>query len=113
MQTLLERFEDRPSERPTAVFAAADVMAYGALRAAREAGLRSPRDLEVVGFDDVESSAYVGLTTLRQPMYEMGRLATERLLRRLESPGEPAQHTVFAPALVARETTGGEVRELA
>ena len=113
MQELLARFDGRPSERPTAVFAAADVMALGALRAAGEAGLRAPRDLDVVGFDDIESSAYAGLTTLRQPMAAMGRLAAEMLVRRLETPGAPAQHTVFAPTLVARQTTGGEVLELA
>ena len=107
MQVLLER--SGPSERPTAVFAAADVMAFGALRAAREAGLAVPGDLEVVGFDDIEPSAYAGLTTLRQPMTEMGRLATEMLLRRLDAPDAPAQHVVFAPDLVVRETTGGSV----
>ena len=105
MQTLLERFPDS-SQRPTAVFAAADVMALGAARAAREVGLTIPGDLEIVGFDDIEPSAYAGLTTLRQPMAEMGRLATEMLLRRLDAPGAPVQHVVFAPNLVVRETTG-------
>ena len=113
MQTLLERFGGRPAERPTAVFAAADVMALGALRAAGEAGLRAPRDLDVVGFDDIESSAYAGLTTLRQPMAQMGRLAAEKLVRRLETPGAPAQHTVFAPTLVARQTTGAPAPDIA
>ena len=112
MQELLARFEGRASERPTAVFAAADVMAFGALRAAGEAGLRSPRDLDVVGFDDVESSAYAGLTTLRQPMAEMGQLAAEKLVRRLGTPGAAAQHTVFAPELIVRQTTGGESADL-
>ncbi len=111
MQTLLQRFEGR-DDAPTAVFVAADVMAYGALRAAREADLRAPRDLEVIGFDDVESSAYVGLSTVRQPMYEMGKLAAEHLVRRLETPGAPPAHTVFSPTLVLRETTGEAVREL-
>ena len=96
-----------PADRPTAVFAAADVMALGVLRAAREAGLAVPADLEVVGFDDVASSEYVGLTTLRQPMVEMGRVATEMLLRRMAAPGEAPTHTQFAPRLVVRETTGG------
>jgi LacI family transcriptional regulator len=82
-------------------------MALGALRALREAGLDVPGDIEVVGFDDVVSSAYVGLTTLRQPMAEMGRMATEKLLRRLDAPGAKPSHTVFAPELVVRETTGG------
>lgn len=113
MQTLLDRFKDRPADRPTAVFAAADVMAFGALRAIREAGLTVPGDMDVVGFDDVASSAYVGLTTLRQPMYEMGKMAIEKLMRRLDAPDTPPSHTVFAPRLVVRETTGGELRELA
>ena len=112
MQALLDRFADRPAQRPTAVFVAADVMAFGALRAAREAGLRVPGDLEVVGFDDVDASAYVGLTTLRQPMVEMGRLATEKLLRRLDDSSAPPSHTVFAPRLVVRETTGGAAAPL-
>ncbi len=113
MQTLLERFADRPADRPTAVFAAADVLAFGALRAIREAGLSVPGDMEVVGFDDVASSAYVGLTTLRQPMHEMGKMAIEKLIRRLAEPDTPPSHTVFAPRLVVRETTGGKVHELA
>ncbi|MDT0632264.1 LacI family DNA-binding transcriptional regulator [Rubrivirga litoralis] len=107
MQVLLDRFADRPAQRPTAVFVAADIMAFGALRAAHEAGLRVPGDLDVVGFDDVDASAYLGLTTLHQPMVEMGQLATEKLRRRLDDPGAPPSHTVFAPRLVVRETTGG------
>jgi LacI family transcriptional regulator len=93
-------------ERPTAVFVAADVMALGAQYAAREAGVAIPADLALVGFDDVEPSAYVGLTTLRQPMYEMGQLAIEKLLRRLREPETPPSHTTFAPRLVVRESTG-------
>ena len=107
MKTLLERFAGDPAGRPTAVFVAADVMALGALRAAHEAGLTLPGDLQMVGFDDSASAAYVGLTTLAQPMVEMGTLATEKLLRRLRDPETPPSHTVFAPRLVVRETTGG------
>ena len=107
MKTLLGRFASDPAARPTAVFVAADVMAFGALRAAHEAGLRLPDDLQMVGFDDTASAAYVGLTTLAQPMVEMGRLATETLLRRLRDPETPPSHTVFAPQLVVRETSGG------
>ena len=107
MKTLLERFSNDPAGRPTAVFVAADVMALGAMRAVQEAGLRLPDDLQMVGFDDTASAAYVGLTTLAQPMVEMGRLATEKLLRRLRDPETPPSHTVFAPQLVVRETSGG------
>lgn len=101
MRTLLEQ-----DHRPTAVFVAADVMALGALRAAQEAGLSVPDDLAIVGFDDIATSAYVGLTTLRQPMYEMGKLAIEKLIRRIASPTTPPSHTIFAPRLVVRDTCG-------
>lgn len=111
MRELLGRFEGR-DDGPSAIFAAADVLAYGALRAGREAGLRAPRDLDVIGFDDIEPSAYVGLSTVRQPMYEMGKMATEMLMRRLDAPLAPVQHTVFAPDLVVRESSGGDVEEL-
>ncbi len=106
MQTLLERF-DGGSSSPTAVFVAADIMALGALRALRDGNENGGANVEVVGFDDIASSAYVGLTTLRQPMYEMGKLAIEKLFKRLREPETPPSHTVFAPQLVVRETTGG------
>ncbi|MEM6328274.1 MAG: LacI family DNA-binding transcriptional regulator [Bacteroidota bacterium] len=101
------------ADRPTAVFAAADVMALGTLRAAREAGLSIPGDLDLVGFDDIAPSAFVGLTTFRQPMVEMGKLATELLLRRMRDPDAEPSHTVFAPRLVVRETTGADAIALA
>lgn len=71
------------ARRPTAIFAANDMMAIGCLRAAEELGLRVPEDLTVVGADDVRLASYVRprLTTIRQPMYEIGRLATECLLQ--------------------------------
>jgi LacI family transcriptional regulator len=105
-EAMLKLLELPADQRPTGIFVAADVMALGAHRAAREAGLDIPRDLAIVGFDDVEPSAYVGLTTLRQPMYEMGQLAIAKLLRRLREPGLPPSHTTFAPRLVVRQSTG-------
>ena len=101
----MERLLARP-ERPDAVFAASDAQALGALGAIQRAGLRVPDDIALVGFDDVPASAYVGLTTLRQPMYEMGRVATEKLLQRLAEPDRPVSTTAFAASLVARATTG-------
>jgi LacI family transcriptional regulator len=74
---------DLPTERrPTAIFAAADQMAYGALRAAEEHGISVPEDLALVGFDDDAPSAHVQppLTTVRQPSYEMGQQGMELLL---------------------------------
>ena len=60
--------------RPTAIFAASDVQAFGVLDAAARAGLAVPGDLSVIGFDDIELAAAIGLTTVRQPLRESGRL---------------------------------------
>jgi LacI family transcriptional regulator len=75
-------------ERPTAIFAANDEMAYGVMAAAEERGLRIPEDLALVGFDDIASSAHVrpALTTVRQPFYEMGQAATRLLLSLVDAP---------------------------
>ena len=67
-------------DRPTAVFAASDVQALGVLEAVRRAGMQVPDDLSVIGFDDIEVAAYVGLTTVHQPLELSGRLAARRLL---------------------------------
>jgi LacI family transcriptional regulator len=99
-------------ERFTALFAFNDVSAIGAIRALEEHGLRVPADVSVVGFDDIESAGYMGpgLTTVRQPLQEMGRLAAEAVLRKVGRPsaewaGE-VEKIVIAPQLVVRETTG-------
>lgn len=89
-----------------AVFATSDMQALGAMRAAEEAGLRIPEDLALVGFDDIELSKFVGLTTLRQPAEVMGQRATEQLLRRIKKPGEPVSSTLLAPELIVRRTSG-------
>jgi DNA-binding LacI/PurR family transcriptional regulator len=75
------------SARPTAVFAADDVLAAGVLRAAHELGLRVPADVAVVGFDDGDLAEALDLTTVRQPLEESGRTAMEMLLRRIGAPG--------------------------
>ncbi len=103
MQTLLEQ---RP--RPDAVFAASDMQAVGALRAVHDAGLTVPDDIAIVGFDDIDLSEFVGLTTLRQPAQAIGRRAAEALLRHIESPNHPVSSTVLAPQLIVRATCGAE-----
>jgi len=95
----------------TAVFAANDVIAYGLIRAAMEAGLRIPQDLSVVGFDDLEMSAILHppLTTIRQPKYEIGRAAMEMLLARTKARGRSAaepEHRILGVQLVIRESCG-------
>jgi LacI family transcriptional regulator len=92
-------------KRPTAVFVSSDIQAAGALGALSEAGLRCPEEMSIVGFDDIELAAHLGLTTMRQPMYEMGRLAAEHLLARLEDERRQAEHTLFVPELIVRSST--------
>ena len=93
----------------SALFAFNDVSAMGAIRALREAGRLVPKDVSVVGFDDIQSAAFQnpGLTTVRQPLREMGRAAAEILLKRINRPGSEIRdkHVVEAE-LVIRETTG-------
>jgi DNA-binding LacI/PurR family transcriptional regulator len=90
----------------TCLFAFNDLSAIGAMRAFREAGLSVPGDVSVVGFDDIQNAAYQnpGLTTVRQPLREMGELAARTLLRRLA--GEDSPHTLTVePQLVVRGST--------
>ncbi len=76
--------------RPTAIFAADDDMATGAIWAAAEAGVSVPGDLSICGFDDtnIATQVWPPLTTVHQPVREMGRLATEELLRRVQGKGD-------------------------
>jgi LacI family transcriptional regulator len=96
------------ADPPTAIFAFNDNTAIGALRVARERGLRVPDDLSVVGFDDSEQSAIVSpsLTTVRQPLAEMGRMAVSLLLRLLDNQRLEALHIELKTRLIVRESTG-------
>jgi len=93
----------------TALFAFNDVSAIGAMRAIVESGLRIPDDVSVVGFDDILSAAFQNpsLTTVRQPLHEMGRRAAAELLHKLGAPGGDSPATVtIEPTLVLRDSTG-------
>jgi DNA-binding LacI/PurR family transcriptional regulator len=81
-------------DRPTAIFAASDTQALGVLLAARELELHVPRDLSVLGYDDVDVARNLGLSTISQQLEASGRLAAELLLADLRSPGttEPQRH---------------------
>ena len=96
----------RLPERPTAIFAASDTQALGVLEAARSLGLHVPEELSVVGFDDVEIASYVGLTRVRQPLFEGGRRGGELLLRALAGRPPHAQSELLPLELVVRGTTG-------
>jgi DNA-binding LacI/PurR family transcriptional regulator len=94
--------------RPTAVFAASDEMAVGAVHAVREAGLRVPEDISVIGIDDHEMSEFFGLSTVAQPVHEQGQLAANLLLEALsDGDGAHRPRTLTVPTrLVVRTTTG-------
>ncbi|WP_431936187.1 LacI family DNA-binding transcriptional regulator [Micromonospora sp. RP3T] len=88
-----------------AVFAASDLMAHAALRALREAGRRVPEDVAVIGFDDIETAAYTEppLTTVRQPIVELGRAMTRQLLR--IAAGEHVEQALMLPTeLILRDS---------
>lgn len=103
MQALLEKTRDF-----TAVFCFNDIAAIGAIRALKDAGLNVPGDVSVVGFDDIQSAAYAtpSLTTVRQPLAEMGRRGAQVLLERIadREKSYPAE-IVMEPTLVVREST--------
>jgi len=91
---------------PDAVFASSDMQALGARAAIEEAGYDVPQDIALVGFDDIELSEYVGLTTIHQPLLDFGKLAIEKLLGRIDDPERRVSSTVFDPELVVRDTCG-------
>lgn len=93
------------AEPPTAIFAASDIQAVGVLEAARDAGLAVPEDLSVIGYDDIEVADIVGLTTIRQLLFESGRRGVELLLAALENGDLEPEHEVLPTELVVRRTT--------
>jgi LacI family transcriptional regulator len=94
-------------DRPTAIFAFNDMLAIGAMRAAQAWGIRVPEDLSIVGFDDTFEASIVTptLTTVRQPLAEMGRMAVNQLVRLLQNQRIEALHIELETKLVVREST--------
>ncbi|WP_203840935.1 LacI family DNA-binding transcriptional regulator [Winogradskya humida] len=92
---------------PTAVFAAGDEMAVGAMRAIHEAGLRIPGDIAIIGFDDIEVAALVppGLTTVAQDKTGIGTAAAEAIVAMLLGSPAPAEPTTLPTALITRGST--------
>jgi LacI family transcriptional regulator len=97
----------RTEQAPSAVFVCNDLMAIGALRAAHESGVRVPDDLSIVGFDDIELSAYTSpaLTTVAQPKERIGALAVDMLLERVGGKRRDARKVVLQPELRVRAST--------
>jgi LacI family repressor for deo operon, udp, cdd, tsx, nupC, and nupG len=91
----------------SAIFAQNDRMAVGAMRALREAGLRVPEDISVIGFDDMPLASYFdpGLTTIRQDTFNMGREAARLLIRAIETPEKQRRHLRMPVELVVRKST--------
>ncbi|MEU4386407.1 LacI family DNA-binding transcriptional regulator [Promicromonospora sp. NPDC023805] len=91
----------------TAIFAANDHMAIGAIRAVEQAGLRVPEDVSLVGFDDAPEAEYLStsLTTVRQDFAEVTRLAVHRLVSTIEGRPPPERHRLIPARLIVREST--------
>ena len=89
---------------PTAIFAASDDLAIRVLRIARERRLQIPRDIAVIGFDDIEMADMLGLTTVRQSLDESGRMAAELLLSRIGDPARTVQHITLQLRVIERDT---------
>ena len=102
MQALL-----RKDPRPTAVFVCNDLMAFGALAAAREAGIEVPSQLSMVSYDDIELAAFAAppLTTVVQPKLQIGTLAAEMLLDRVDGKSGPPRRVMLEPLLKCRAST--------
>jgi DNA-binding LacI/PurR family transcriptional regulator len=94
--------------RPTAVFVASDVVATGVLLAIKQAGLRVPEDISVVGFDDIPLAEYFDppLTTVRLPAMGLGFAAGERLIRLVQGEGLEQPHLLMESELIVRASTG-------
>jgi LacI family transcriptional regulator len=96
------------SHPPTAIFASNDVSAFGVMEAVREHGSRIPDDVSVLGFDDIPQAAHVhpALTSVRQPLEEMGRTATRMLLEHIKDPLRLPERVELPTELVLRESCG-------
>ena len=94
-------------ERPTAIFAANDIMALGAIYASQDAGLKVPADVAIVGYDDRDFAAWIRptLTTIRMPSAEMGQAAARLLLKQFAGE-EPEDATQIPGKLIIRESCG-------
>lgn len=94
-------------QRPSAIMTGADLIAFGAVDAARKHGLDVPGQLSVVGFDDLPQAAqsFPGLTTVRQPLHDMGQAAVRALMSIIDGNPPPTQHMQLPTSLVVRGTS--------
>jgi LacI family transcriptional regulator len=92
-------------DRPTAIFAASDTQALGVLEAARDLELSVPDDVSVVGYDDIEIAEHLGITTVRQLLYESGQRGVELLLEQLSEAQHEPVCEILSTELIVRGTT--------
>jgi LacI family transcriptional regulator, galactose operon repressor len=92
-------------KRPSAIFAASDIQAVGVLEAARMLNIAVPAELSVIGYDGIELSELLELTTVQQPMQYMGELGVEELMERIEQPDQPPRLMQLNTRLIERRTT--------
>ncbi len=88
-------------EPPEACFCASDIQAVGALKAMKDLGKKIP----IIGYDDIELAEYIGLSTVRQPMRDMGYFATQSLVDRLQNENKAISQTIYSPELILRSST--------
>ena len=86
---------------PEACICASDIQAVGALKAMQDSGKKIP----IIGYDDIELAEYMGLSTIRQPMRDMGYFATQNLIERINNPGKAVSQTIYTPELIKRAST--------
>lgn len=103
---LTRRLLQTAAEPPTAIFASNDLSAFGAMDAVRDSGLQMPEDISIVGFDDIPQASlvYPKLTTVRQPLEQMGSVAVKMLLAQIEDRSLPPQRVVLATQLIIRDS---------
>lgn len=99
-------------DKPTAIFACNDLMAMGAMRAAFEMGISVPKDLAIIGFDDIDFAAFTipPLTTIAQPKSEMGKLAIKLLIDRMNNAAHQFEHICLKTKLIIRGSCGAAMK---
>lgn len=106
--TAMQQLLNLGDARPRAVFISSDIQAIGAINAIKDHGLKVPEDVAIVGFDDIELAQFVGLTTMRQPIMQMGELAVERLIENISGEQNSDFKRRFHTQLMVRESCGGK-----
>lgn len=93
-------------QHPTAIFVASDVQAIGVLEAAKALNIQIPNELSVIGYDGIELSELLGLSTMQQPMHKMGELGIEKLMSLIDDPTQEPELIWLQSTLIERTTTG-------